>query len=112
MPLAAHASRTFVMSPAPGRIPVVRMATGEIETFAFDLSELPAGSDSVNGTPSWAASSNVVAATSESLVGGVTANVQVTAGSSEGNALLTCTVTMTSSRVYKRSVAVQVRTPL
>ena len=110
-PLAA---RTFKASPTGGLPIVVRMAPGDVEILALDLSECMLDADTISGTPGWAASpAGIVTLGGEALIGTTVSAVLVTAGSSEGTTLITCSATITAnSRVYKRSITVQVRSPL
>ena len=106
-------ARTFRASPS-GSLPiVVRMAPGDIEVFALDLTDCMLASDTVSGIPAWSTSSSVVTLGGENLNGGTQAVVLVTAGSAEGEALLTCSATVTlNNRTFKRSIAIHVRSPL
>lgn len=110
MAITPHASRTFPLSPAPGEIPKVRIAVGDTEHIAFDVTDLLVTGDSVTGVPAWASSATGVATTGGELFADSLAKASIT-GVAEGQALMTCTITMAIGRVYKRSVAVIVRTP-
>lgn len=91
---------------------IMRIGTGETDTFAIDFTDLAQSGELVSGTPGWAQSTALLTELSEGLSGYV-ATCKVTAGSTEGECILTCTFTLSDTgRTFKRSIVVQVRTPV
>lgn len=113
MAVVAISTRTFRVSADNDVPPQIRMAPSEVEVVALDFTDVVGTDGTLSATPAWTAASSVVTLGGEGLTNGVTAGVVVTAGSSEGDVVITCRATLaTNSREYRRSITIHVRSPL
>lgn len=111
MAVVALSTRTFRVSPRGGLPNIVRMAPGETDVLALDFTDCVAAGVTLSAVPSWTASSALVTLGGTGLTDGLVAGVVVTAGSAEGEVLLTCRATVaTNAREYYRTLTVHVRT--
>lgn len=106
--------RTFRVAPNGGAFNVVRMAPGDIDVLALDFADCLLADDTISGVPGWSATpSGIVTITGEALIGTTVGAALIIVGSGEGTVTLTCSATITpNSRTYKRSITVQVRSPM